>query len=225
MEEPDGRPADIPEATGSTYVPRSEDLGKRLLVRVSFSDDLGNPEVLTSAGSGLVGALVSNFDRPGLGSSKYDHIRARGGFIAQQFTTGSQAGGYTLHSVLLELIGARLSAFIYSDNNGLPGSSLQELTVPETLHGLEFRSEALTANNLTLQADTKYWVVLKNIGGLMFINSTRFAGDDESGAEGWSIGNNAYQGSGESGHQAWKPALGTYPLKIPHIVRLAVLAE
>ena len=35
MEEPDGSPVDIPGATGSTYIPRSEDLGKQLLVRVS----------------------------------------------------------------------------------------------------------------------------------------------------------------------------------------------
>ena len=125
----------------------------------------------------------------------------------------------------MELIGGSLIAFIYSDNNGVPGSSLHQLTTPETLHGLEFRSEALTADNFTLEPNTKYWVVLGNIGRLLFVKSTRFAGDDESSAEGWSIGNNAYKGPREGGRGTWKPAFGEYPLKTPLIVKLAVLAE
>ena len=40
--------ADIPRATASTYTPSDEDVGKTIKVRVSFTDDAGNGESLTS---------------------------------------------------------------------------------------------------------------------------------------------------------------------------------
>ena len=67
MEEEGGEAAAITGATGSSYVPRSEDLGKRLRVRVSSNDDPGNPEELTSPGSTLIGVLVSNMNQAGTG--------------------------------------------------------------------------------------------------------------------------------------------------------------
>ena len=45
---------DIQGATASTYTLVSEDEGKTVRVRVSFSDDLGNEETLTSAATGAV---------------------------------------------------------------------------------------------------------------------------------------------------------------------------
>ena len=50
--------ADIGGATGSTYTPVAADAGKRLKVRVSFTDDAGNEESLTSAATDAV-ALAS----------------------------------------------------------------------------------------------------------------------------------------------------------------------
>ena len=41
--------ADIAEATGAFYTPAAADVGKTVKVRVSFTDDEGNPETLTSA--------------------------------------------------------------------------------------------------------------------------------------------------------------------------------
>ena len=49
--------ADIQGATGSTYTPVAADEGKRLKVRVSFTDDAGNEESLTSAATAAVAAL------------------------------------------------------------------------------------------------------------------------------------------------------------------------
>ena len=48
--------ADIGGATGSTYTPVAADEGERLKVRVSFTDDAGNEESLTSAATDAVAA-------------------------------------------------------------------------------------------------------------------------------------------------------------------------
>ena len=50
----DGTDDDIPGATSSTYTLTSADQGKTIRVRVSFTDDRGNEEVLTSAATGAV---------------------------------------------------------------------------------------------------------------------------------------------------------------------------
>ena len=50
--------ADIGGATGSTYTPVAADEGKRLQVRVSFTDDAGHEERLTSAATDAVAAAL-----------------------------------------------------------------------------------------------------------------------------------------------------------------------
>ena len=58
--------ADIDGATGSTYTPVAADEGTRLQVRVSFTDDAGNEESLTSAATDAVAAapepLTASFE-------------------------------------------------------------------------------------------------------------------------------------------------------------------
>ena len=58
--------ADIGGATGSTYTPVAADEGKRLKVRVSFTDDAGHAERLTSAATDAVAAapepLTASFE-------------------------------------------------------------------------------------------------------------------------------------------------------------------
>ena len=57
---------DITGETGSTYVPTSSDVGNRIRVRVSFTDDAGNAEELTSDQTNLVvPAAALNCDAPG----------------------------------------------------------------------------------------------------------------------------------------------------------------
>ncbi len=48
--------ADISGETASTYTPVSADVGKAIKVKVSFTDDAGNEETLTSAATGVVAA-------------------------------------------------------------------------------------------------------------------------------------------------------------------------
>ena len=54
----DGTDADIAGATGASYALADADAGKRIKVRVSFTDDAGNGETLTSAATGTVAARV-----------------------------------------------------------------------------------------------------------------------------------------------------------------------
>ena len=51
--------ADIASANSSTYILVDADLGKTLKVRVTFADDLGHTETLTSAATATVGAVAT----------------------------------------------------------------------------------------------------------------------------------------------------------------------
>ena len=103
-----GSEVDIAGANSSTYTLVAADLGKTIKVKVSFTDDAGTPETLTSAATATVTAaiitpvsagLVSNLNQLatdnklyfGSGSTKYS--------FAQGFTTGANPGGYTLTSI------------------------------------------------------------------------------------------------------------------------------
>ena len=59
---------EINGATGSTYTLADADEGKAITVRVSFTDDAGNDEQLTSAGTGAVAAAPPNTPATGLPS-------------------------------------------------------------------------------------------------------------------------------------------------------------
>ena len=59
---------EINGATGSTYTLADADEGKAIKVRVSFTDDAGNDEQLTSAGTGAVAAAPPNTPATGLPS-------------------------------------------------------------------------------------------------------------------------------------------------------------
>ena len=48
------RDTEIEGATGGTYVPQSSDVNKAIKVRVTFTDDAGNEESLTSATTAAV---------------------------------------------------------------------------------------------------------------------------------------------------------------------------
>ena len=59
--------ADIAGATGSSYTTVAADEGKAIKVRVSFTDDAGNDEQLTSAGTGAVAAAPPPPNTPATG--------------------------------------------------------------------------------------------------------------------------------------------------------------
>ena len=96
-----GADADIAGANSSTYTLDAADLGKTIKVKVSFTDDDGYAETLTSGAyppSGTVRAdntLVSN-----VGQSPNSFGNLASNDIAQPFTTGA---GATLASIELNL--------------------------------------------------------------------------------------------------------------------------
>ena len=102
-----GTDADIADATDSSYTLTGDDQGNTISLKVTFNDDNGNSETLTSAATAEVGKseqepqlLVSNLGvgLAGSGGIQRSLGAARSGF-AQAFTTGARTGGYLLGSL------------------------------------------------------------------------------------------------------------------------------
>ena len=129
--------------------------------------------------------------------------------VANSFSTGSQSGGYTLHSVTVEFrapVGnpGALTARIHSSAGGRPGAH-----VVTTLSG----SSPTAAGEYTftcttgcgLSANTTYWLMMFSASGNYTTNLYDLewtASDDETnkpGNAGWSIGNAAYRAAGNEG--------------------------
>ena len=117
------------------------------------------------------------------------------------FTTGSNATGYTLTSIELDIdtitSGYDSTNFVVSiwsskvdGTHTLPDSSLHTLTNPSTLAtGLS----TFTASSVTLTKDTTYFVVVDDgVGSSVTLNRTSATDEDSDKATGWSIGNLRY---------------------------------
>ena len=108
-------------------------------------------------------------------------------WTANRFTTGNNAGGYTLDSVTGLFNGQTTAgtfvAQIYSDSGDRPGSSLESLTgdAPET-----FGQHTFTSTGLSLDANTSYWVAWTPTSGHYNYNLT--FSNNESSTDGWTIG-------------------------------------
>ena len=229
IKDENGEAEAIPGATGASYTPGAADMGRRLRVRVAFNDDFGNTEELTSQDSPLVGVMVSNMGQPYLTGwlTPYQTIDNWIEDHAQRFTTGGQAGGYTLHSVLLRTRGPKPNVSIYSDNGGKPGTSLHVLTAPtRAVNQLEFVVLPFTATNFTLQPNTDYWMVTEGVGGAnrAHLTLTAYTAEDEGSAPGWSIANERASRYSHHDYAIWE-IMRFYPLVTPSMVRIAVLAE
>ena len=99
--------------------------------------------------------------------------------IAQQFTTGTNPGGYTLRSVVLNLrqdggAGSVVHVAIHRDSLGLgfPGTQLAVLDTPAdpfgTTSGAAGNRTFSAASALSLDARARYWVVLKALVSHIF---------------------------------------------------------
>ena len=122
--------------------------------------------------------------------------------VAQAFTTGGNAGGYTLESVSLffdDSIGAGdigdLEVTIRSDASGDPGTTLWTLTNPASVPKADYPDPSaadaavFTAPDGTvLEADTTYFVVVgyDQFAGVLGLGEH---GEESGGADGWSIAN------------------------------------
>ena len=114
---------------------------------------------------------------------------------AQQFTTGSGTGGYTLNAVALPLKSSSTTTPVYSvsiqgDSSSLPdGTNLGTLTTSATLTAAYALVEFAAASAITLAANTDYWVVIDvSTGDANTAVQSKETPDEDAGAlPGWSI--------------------------------------
>ena len=214
-----GTEVDIAGANSSTYTLDAADLGKTIKVKVSFTDDGGTPETLTSAATATVTAaiitpvsagLVSNLNQLatdnklyfGSGSTKYS--------FAQGFTTGASTGGYTLTSIDVAFsagvsaaaIGAVTASVWTADSSGNPDAEMYTLNKPASFDrpttttsggNNEFHTLSGNYSVFTAPANTTLNASTQYLvvvsGGPDYLFST--ASDAEIGAAGWLIANAA----------------------------------
>ncbi len=124
-------------------------------------------------------ALVSNISESGTSFTtvkpvgfQIGTIAPGEGRVAQRFTTGPNPAGYTLQSVVLNLLtnlgsGNVVHVAIHEDSSENPGTLLAVLDNPADPFG---NNPAAAGNRtfsapspLSLDANTNYWVVLKNL--------------------------------------------------------------
>ena len=170
--------------------------------------------------------LVSNTGQtPAAFTSPVDEQVTR----AQGFTTGDNAGGYTLSSVQLALV--RLSngddewpvVSIYEANAAgtEPGSSRYTLTNPDTMNSIGLNTFTAPLN-ATLENDTKYFVVAAATSGYYTVYLTGANAEDSGGASGWRIANRPHNKS-LGGAWTTRPA-GTENLRISVIGDVIITA-
>ena len=195
---------DISGAMASTYILTAADVGKKVTVALTFTDNLGSEETRTSAvypaSSTIVtavtttGALVSN-----IGQSVHTSSATLGTSqdLHQAFTTGT--GGATLTSIAIKL-GATV------DDQALPvvtlhsGSATSAAIATLSTTGNAFSFDAnytyTAPANTMLTASTTYYVVLEG-GGTLFARTTG-SNEDSGGQTGWSIANSSGYRTGSS---------------------------
>ncbi len=139
--------------------------------------------------------LVSNFGQADGGTGNFvqhDH--------AQAFTTGANAGGYTLTGVDFSFpqindggLAGKLAAEIRSDSSGAPGAVVATLTKPGTIAA---GTNSFTHSGVALAANTTYWAVLDVtlvlLPGANTIQNTGSDAEDAGGADGWTIADDGH---------------------------------
>ena len=222
---------DIADATDSTYTLTDNDQGKTVKLKVSFIDDNGNSETLTSAATAEVSKrpqfLVSNLGVgiEGAGGIQRTLSAARSGF-AQAFTTGAKTDGYAVGAVYIQV-----SHFFDASNtadqlrvtiNGVasedePGDAHCTLTNPSSFTALSvitFEAPTGAGSCPQLAAETTYFVVIEwtsptGTDSFAVIPQTyptkesAAIAEDPGGAEGWSIADQAYYLSVISNARTW----------------------
>ncbi len=234
--------ADIAGATESAYTLGDDDEGETIKVAVSFIDDNGNSEMLTSAATLEVRErpqfLVSNLNAgvAGAGGVQRTLNAARSGF-AQAFTTGPRTGGYPLGSVSIQFThlfdastaadGLEVTINGAADDSG-PGDALCTLVDPSS-----FSAPALVAFDaptgadacMQLAAETTYFVAVEwtdpsGTDAFALIPQTyptdesAATAEDPGGADGWSIADHSYYLSVSSEVRTWTAYDETASFKI-----------
>ena len=167
---------DISEATSSTYLVKESDIGKALLLKVTFTDDLSFTEgPLQSSVTHFVGPLNLIVSNTG-GDTAFrvpTTLTATIPKFAQSFVSGAQADSFTLD--FIELIFSNISdtatvsdaitVTLNEDSSGSPGEVLCTLANPATFSASGahvFLAPSATIRTLCplLEASNTYHVVV-----------------------------------------------------------------
>ena len=196
----DGTPTGTGVGSNSnTYSPTAADVGKKIRVKVSFTDNAGNSEgPLTSDAYPAIGTIApaSTTPPPGTGLlvSNTGEALANGvtsSINAQSFVTGFNAGGYTISAVQIRLksvSGKTTVVRIREDDNGNPGDLVATLTNPASLSSYDINMFTAPPGT-TLAASTTYWITTgEGIFILSRLTSALTGATAEIGEPGWSIG-------------------------------------
>ena len=168
---------DISGATTVTYLIEDKDIGKALVVKVTFTDDLGNNEgPLQSPPTNLIGAknlIVSNKDEDP-GTRFAIALTATRSKLAQDFTSSATADTFTLDFVELTFgniantstIGDGITITLNDDSSGDPGSALCTLENPDTFsssgaHNFYAPTEDISSLCPRLEPSTAYHLVIE----------------------------------------------------------------
>ena len=185
---------DITGATSSTYTLAGAASGKKLKVKVGFTDNLSGEEERTSAATGTVTtvttpvALVSN-----IGQSDDRNYNVGTGFVgqdlAQGFTTGTSGATLTRIEIRMDTSsGTQSSVPTATLHRGSPTSAaVATLTGPSEIANAAANYAFTAPANTTLAASTTYYVVLE--GGVVDIRARVTNSDNEDGGAetGWSV--------------------------------------
>ena len=186
-------------SNSNSYSPTAADVGKKIRVKVSFTDNAGNSEgPLTSDAYPASGTIAPASTTPppdtDLLVSNTGEALANGvtsSINAQSFVTGFNAGGYTISAVQIRLksvSGKTTVVRIREDDNGNPGDLVATLTNPASLSS--YGINMFTAPpGTTLAASTTYWITTgEGIFILSRLTSALTGATAEIGEPGWSIG-------------------------------------
>ena len=142
-----------------------------------------------------VESLVSNMAETEYASGLV--INSNNFIRGNSFTTGSNAGGYTLDRVRTRLTAVETGDVagirIYTDDSGEPNSLLYTLENPDPYPtGTNVNLSFNAPEDATLEANTTYWMAVVSSSGNLGITTTE--SDSETSDNGWTIGNSSKYG-------------------------------
>ena len=189
-----GVETDVSGATKSAYTLASDDVGRRLKVRVSFTDDYDFSERTVSNAVYVwprpadTVEFVSNLNQRLPSSITGLSVSVPRG---QRFTTGNATGSvYVIDKVVVDVVKPTVSGFpkaaIYTSVSNRPGVKLFDLTGTLSSTG----KQAFTAPaNAVLNPDTNYFFTIDEADavGNLRVQTTPSNDEDSGVASGWSI--------------------------------------
>ena len=195
---------DIGSATGTSYTLTAGDEGKRIKVKVTYTDDAGYDENLVSVTTQPVrpqdgiGIMVSNLYQESDGTT---YANATYPHLMQAFDTGDNADGYTLNGVRVGAIAwddgvnplVSITEDIVYQGESAPGPVLYTIETTTAISTDDNNPSVdvdFAAGDVYLAPNTRYWVQFFFPGrgdGRFVVGVTQEDDDDFGAAPGWTI--------------------------------------